>query len=537
MNNSFIIYLFESSICMLFFYLIYQLFLKKETYFNINRTYLVLSILISLTIPSIKIKAELPAETVSTVYKAMEVIASPVQTTKHLVAEKVESNIDIYFILMIIYFTGIAALLVKLIYQLLRLFMFIRKGEIVVMKRHYMICTNGQYPTSSFFNYILWDNTVALSDAEVNHVIKHEMAHINQFHTLDNLLMEIMGIIFWFNPLIYFYNKELKQVHEYIADNEVLNSTAYTKDDYEVLINKQILNNIGFQLSNNFNMSNLKTRLMMISKPKSRKAALLKLLAVFPVLVLMILVFSIKFSRLTAQNSLITKPSTDTIINEGTYILNMRITGRQEGKISIEKLLEADGIQLNSEKYTIGKFDMTTQIEGQFLFTYSSADDGLTADMRRVIKKLHTGDKIYFENVEGYAKDGYNSGPFLKFPGTTIIIENMPRINAVSSPSTTAGSVSVAEDPTIETFVLDGIYNGKNIYVSNPYNSEGNGFTVQRVLINGASTTSEINSSAFEVDLIKLTKGEKVKLEIQYKKGGQKPRIINPEAIAIKITE
>lgn len=255
MNNHFLVYLLEASICQLFFYFVYILFLKKETYFNLNRTYLLCSILLSLLIPSIQIKHEAIQPYVSA---PLQTIVEPIQTVTNIIEDKIESRIDILFILWIIYIIIAAIVASKFIYQFFRLIFFIRNGEISVLNRHYLICTNGQYPTSSFFGYILWDNTVALSDKEIEQIIKHEMAHINQFHTLDNLLMELLGILFWFNPFVYLYNKKLKEVHEHIADKEVLNDKEFTSHDYEVLINKQILNNIGFQLSNNFNMSNLK---------------------------------------------------------------------------------------------------------------------------------------------------------------------------------------------------------------------------------------------------------------------------------------
>ncbi len=543
MNNNFLVYLAQASICQLFFYIVYRIFLKKETYFNINRIYLLCSVILSLAIPSIKIKSETPMETVTTIYKSMETIITPIKSTKHFIEHKVESNFDINSILLVMYLLGAVVLLTKFAYQFFRLSYFIKKGEIVVLSRHYIICTNGQYPTSSFFKYILWDNTVKLSEQEINQIINHEMAHINHFHTIDNLLMEMLGIVFWFNPLVYLFNKELKEVHEYIADSAVLNHEKNIKDDYEVLINKQILNNIGFQLSNNFNMSNLKTRIAMITKPKSGKASILKILIALPIATLMVLAFSFKQMSATKNviNSidveknypLIKAPTTSNyrIPPNGTFIKNMIVTGIQEGKISVEKLLEADELKINTEKYYIISFDMTAKIGNETpLVTYSSLQGGFTFDMRRMIKKLSPGDKLYFENVSARNNDlndpDYTS--VSKIPGLSITIVNTDETGSIINKPVETGVLNSA----IETMRIEGTYAGKNLYIANSFLNDASEFVIQKVLINGVQNSVDVKAAAFEIDLKKLKIGEKVYIEIEYKKDLKKFKILNPEAIS-----
>ena len=431
MNNHFLTYLFESSICMLFFYIVYIFFLKKETYFHMNRTYLLCSVILSLLIPTIEIKNEVSTEAIPAISKPIEIIISPIQSTASFVEKKVESNVDILFILLVIYLAGVVILFSKSIYQFFRLTFFIKKGEIVVMNRHYMICTNGQYPTSSFFKYILWDNTVSLSDKEIDQIIKHEMAHINHLHTLDNLLMEIMGILFWFNPLIYLYNKELKEIHEYIADKEVLHTPEYTRDDYEVLINKQVLNNIGFQLSNNFNMSNLKTRIAMITKPKSGKTATLKLLIVFPVAALMMFTFSLKQTTLNAQNSAVQETHVEWDRAESISLgdfegVHATVAGIQGGKLSVQRLLEAGKLEVNKKKMTISSFDMSFAVKSEKnpqgnLIQLTSQSGAFTDEMKKAIASFKPGQKVYFEYCIGKIEDG--KGSLVKLPGVLITIE------------------------------------------------------------------------------------------------------------------
>lgn len=406
MNNHFLVYLLEASICQLFFYFVYILFLKKETYFNLNRTYLLCSILLSLLIPSIQIKHEAIEPYVSA---PLQTIVEPIQTVTTLVEDKIESRIDVLFILWIIYIVIASMVFAKFIYQFFRLMVFIRKGEISVLNRHYLICTNGQYPTSSFFGYILWDNTVNLSDKEIEQIIKHEMAHINQFHTLDNLLMELMGILFWFNPFVYLYNKKLKEVHEHIADNEVLNNKEFTSNDYEVLINKQVLNNIGFQLSNNFNMSNLKNRIAMTTKSRSGKLARLKLTIAIPAAALMMLSFS--YAK-----------EADPVPSENIHAI---IAGNdfQVEKMSKGELLASGELQTDNRKYVLKSFRMTTKING--LIMVEDATNGVfTEQMRAMIKRAKSGGTIVFKEIQAQVFDGTeNNGSIVALAGFTITIK------------------------------------------------------------------------------------------------------------------
>ncbi len=246
-----------------------------------------------------EIKSEALSETLNS---PLSSIVIPVFTSTHYIDNNVESAIDIVAILWAIYLIGVVVFSLKFMYQIFKLIQFIKKGEVVTKNRHYMICTNGQYPTSSFFGYVLWDNTVSYSDKELDQIITHEMAHIKHLHSVDNLLLEIVSILLWFNPMVYLYNKSLKEVHEYLADEEVLMASENTIDEYETLINKQLLNNIGFQLSNNFNMSNLKTRIIMTTKPRSKKRATLKVLIVIPVMGLLMVSFSMKHHPLNEMS-------------------------------------------------------------------------------------------------------------------------------------------------------------------------------------------------------------------------------------------
>lgn len=413
MSTHFLTYLFEASICLLFFYLIYWFFFKQETYFRLNRTYLISTIVLSLLIPVIKVK-DFAATNGSPGSLSIngEVVFTAIQSSRHYVQNKIESNVDLLSIVFVIYLIGVVILLTKFFYQIYRLIFFIRKGEISINNRHYMICTNGQYPTSSFFKYILWDNTISYSEKEFDQIIVHEMTHLDHLHTLDNLLMEFLGIMFWFNPIIYLLNRSIKEVHEYTADNEVLNNSEFTKEDYQILINKQILNNIGFQLSNNFNMSNLKNRIAMLTKPKSGKSATLKFIVLFPLAIFMMFSFSLKYNSVNAPN----RTKADNIAELKDNTVHAMISGVQKGEMTVNELLSSGKLEIYNENkkklFVIKSYYMSIpKIEASAITSqnpdgvvafvdYASASENFSKEMIDLIKSLKSGQKISFGQIK-----------------------------------------------------------------------------------------------------------------------------------------
>lgn len=131
-------------------------------------------------------------------------------------------------------------------------------------------------------------------------IYEHENIHAKQWHSVDIMLMEIVVIFNWFNPAVYFFRKELKNVHEFIADEGALRS-ANSKKEYALLLLSQTFETPINNLVNTFfNQNLLKQRIMMIQKNKSRKAALLKYGLSAPLFALMIILSSATMNKTSA---------------------------------------------------------------------------------------------------------------------------------------------------------------------------------------------------------------------------------------------
>ena len=118
----------------------------------------------------------------------------------------------------------------------------------------YLIHTQGKLPTFSFFRYLFWDNSITFTEREKSQILDHELVHIRQKHSFDIIYFEILGILFWFNPLIRFYKKSILDIHEFIADRLVVKH-ANDVSGYGQLIVRQLFKRMDLVIGSYFNKS------------------------------------------------------------------------------------------------------------------------------------------------------------------------------------------------------------------------------------------------------------------------------------------
>ncbi|QMU29798.1 M56 family metallopeptidase [Adhaeribacter radiodurans] len=286
--NNILLYLLESGTCLLVFYLLYELLLKRETCFLYNRFYLLITPLLSFIIPLVELPFLQPEP--FTIFVAQQL--APITITVNASAPSSNSTILSWQTLLgILYTVGVAFFSFRLGKQLYLLHQFAQKTQpdsfywqnIPVHK------TQGAQPTFSFWNCIFWDNSQTLSTSEKERILLHEAVHIRQKHSLDILYLELFRIIFWFNPLLYLYQQALTNTHEFIADAAVLRTTS--PETYTSLLARQMLHSLEFSFGNYFNKSLTLKRMKMIQQIPHRPS-IIKLLAALPVLGILLFVLS-----------------------------------------------------------------------------------------------------------------------------------------------------------------------------------------------------------------------------------------------------
>ncbi|MDH5706482.1 MAG: hypothetical protein OEZ45_10745 [Candidatus Aminicenantes bacterium] len=297
-RHDFILYLVESGVCLAFFYIVYWIFLKKETFFNLNRLFLVSSIGLSLIIPLIRISAPITSRALfERTYPAGPPPAS--QT----------ASLGVSDVLLLIYFTGVGFLLLRFGFKLLLVFLMIRRNGVQKYNGLKVVFIERSCSPFSFFNYV-FVNRSNVSDDDFQRIISHEMIHIKQYHSLDLIILELITIYQWFNPFVWPYKGSLKETHEYLADDAVI-AQGCSAAKYQLLIFEQHVGAKLFEFANNFNQSQIKRRITMLTRGKSKRWAKLKMLTMLPIICL--LVFAFADSKAAATSSQASQDNADAI--------------------------------------------------------------------------------------------------------------------------------------------------------------------------------------------------------------------------------
>ncbi|KAA5547444.1 M56 family metallopeptidase [Adhaeribacter rhizoryzae] len=282
--NNLLQYLAESSLALLLFYAVYVLLLSRQTCFTFNRFYLLAALAFSLVIPFLELPAwptepTLPANAMLVqVQPAGTVYQAPIMTITPTEAKTLNLGPWLYGI----YAIGVLAAIIFFCCQFLKLYTFIysHAAEGYYWQRIKIIPTHGEMATFSFLHYILFDNSQPHTPTEKRLILQHEQAHLAQKHTFDILYLKILTIIFWFNPLLYFYKKALESTHEYLADAAVLKEEAI--DTYATLLVNQVFHRTSSSFGNFFHLhqSLLLKRLTMMKKFNSPFSLIRPLLAI-----------------------------------------------------------------------------------------------------------------------------------------------------------------------------------------------------------------------------------------------------------------
>ena len=275
----FLLYQFKVAVCIAVFTGFYFAVLQKETFHVFNRVYLIASLLLSLVIPMVSL-APFTAKSEG----VFPVILGAVTVyADKMAAAGGQPQQQFPFLLML--YWGVAGIFAcYLLFHLLRLLLLIRRSGISKQEGNKIVLLPNGKESFSFFSLIFLHPAVAGS-GQADQVIRHELAHALQWHSLDILLLQGIKICQWFNPFLYIIEKNLKETHEYLADTAVLEQDGHY-DRYRLLLLAQVF---GIQpgIFSFFNRSLIKNRLTMMTKEKSPSRNRLKYLAALPLVLLL----------------------------------------------------------------------------------------------------------------------------------------------------------------------------------------------------------------------------------------------------------
>ena len=282
------LYVIKAAITLALLYSCFFLFLSKETFHRFNRCMLVGIMLVSLFMPMFHFTTSHPTTLNEEVYIVQNYIEH--DTTPIIVTAQQAQGITWIQALTWIYMAGVVLMLILTLVQATSLIRFMSSGvRHTDSQGNTVILHNNDVPPFSIFRYIVM--SVKDYESSRQYILTHEQEHIRLGHTYDLLLLQGMKTLMWFNPFIWFLSRDLKAVHEYEADQAVINQGIDAKSYQQLLVMKVVGNRLQ-PFTNNLNHGSLKKRIVMMYQKPSNRWLMLKALCAIPVAALTINTFA-----------------------------------------------------------------------------------------------------------------------------------------------------------------------------------------------------------------------------------------------------
>lgn len=267
--NTFVNYLLEANIGIVLFYLVYWLFLRSENQFSLKRSFLVVGLIASLLFPLISVGNSTPViPRLSQVVPATWLPEIVVYGNDVTPTTETNSFVFSWTWISYLYISIVVVLLVLFLTRIASLISLFRQSQHHIWKTYIIVESDKVKGIFSFFNFIFFNPIQYLNDTEKQEILRHEEVHIKRFHSLDMILIQLIGIIFWFNPLIRHYKKSLVQLHEFEADARAVKD--HDVDQYCHLLAKVALQSNGYILANHFTNSFTLKRIAMMKTMRTK---------------------------------------------------------------------------------------------------------------------------------------------------------------------------------------------------------------------------------------------------------------------------
>lgn len=353
-------YVLQVNVGLLFFYLLYRGLLARDTFLGMRRLYWWAAWVLAFLYPLVELgvwgRTETPLQVVMADYaEAMTVVVSAV-APEETAAWSWQDG------LALLWAAGASALLLRMLVQLAVVCRLARRGKWMEWHGVRVLAVEGDNVPFSFFRWI-FVQPGNHSEGELEEILAHEQAHVCQWHSLDVVVSELLCCLFWFNPAVWLAKRCVRQNLEFLADRAVVHSGFDRKNYQYHLLRLSYGVNIG-QIVNNFNVSPLKKRIMMMNKKKSRHAGALKYALLLPVAGLLVLSANAEAVAETAENVV-----AHWTADEGS----VRMTGvvvDENGKPLPGVTVVIKGSMLGVATDAEGRFEIVSPEDKTLVFTY-----------------------------------------------------------------------------------------------------------------------------------------------------------------------
>jgi len=330
-------FIIKSGVCMVLLFGLYWLILRKEKLFIFNRYYLIFSVLFSLTVPFVSIPVSIGSQ------KAVSEIAAVLNYKPELNRieyregpANLEEPISVFAdglyssqpastrsapverkkILLTIYLTGVMLMLVRFCRNILMVHLMYRRSERNEYEDYKIALLDNPVNPFSFLRTIFLNKQDYIEERIAGNVLSHELEHVRQSHSYDIIFFEMLQIVYWFNPVVFLYERAARINHEYLADEAVVRSTSdkgtYTAD----LINFiRVRANVPF--ASGFGPSMIKKRLFMLNTMSSKRNSSIRMWITLFISVLLLILSGIRPAYTNTQDR---KNKKQTTVNDDIVI-------------------------------------------------------------------------------------------------------------------------------------------------------------------------------------------------------------------------
>ena len=367
-----ILYLIKSTLLLGVLLALYKMLLENEKMHRFNRLYLIMALVLGFTAPLISIEitsnshiAGLEMETLNkvvneptqrvseTIQKAITA-STPIQPSAVKSMEETSSSrgFPILPILWGIYGVVLGLLLIRFIAGLIQIRINIKKSEQDQFSEATLVLMDTPITPQSFLHYIFLNKQEYESGKVGSEILEHEYTHVRQLHSVDVMFIELLKLLFWFNPLLYFYKHAIQLNHEFLADEYVVNNVTDISNYQKKLIEVCEAGTL-VPVASHFNYSFTKKRINMLSKSIRSFRMHLKQFFVLPILIVIITGTTLKLNAQSLEEA-----SVEELVNTLTSRIANMNSGIEEIELAIQKLeLAIDEYNGAYEAYPNNEFD------------------------------------------------------------------------------------------------------------------------------------------------------------------------------------
>ena len=382
-----LIYQIKVGLCLIVFYLLWKLLLSRETFHRFNRVALLVVMVLALVLPWIRLSLDATVQVAKPMVVLEDLLVTPGGAAA---AQQTSLSWSVMDFATLAYFIGVAMALAWFLHSHWSLYRLLKQGrrESLPGGITLHVVPGDQSPFSYFKHIVISEQDYRDNPHEI---LTHEQAHIGLRHSWDVLFMSMVTLFQWWNPAAWLLGRELRLVHEYEADEAVLNQGINAKQ-YQLLLIRKSVGDKLFSMANNFNYQSLKKRIRMMSMNKSSRWNRLRALAVVPVIALALLAF--------ANNKSVAAVVTAGVQQDNAVQSEIQSPESVQVEAATQPV-EAEAVEMNTEEQT------PVETEPQSKKVYNSVEQmpefpgGAAAMMRYLQENIKYPPEAAKNNIEG----------------------------------------------------------------------------------------------------------------------------------------